>query len=308
MRGRIAFNVALALVILGLGVLLWLDADTAKTAAPITALKPEKIKNIEIHFPNAATLKLVRSDGHWRITAPVKARAETSEIKPILRVATAVPTRSYPASEMNLAEIGLDKPKQILHLNGVEIALGGSEPLHHNRYAKVKDKVYLIENPIKSAIDSDYTDLVALAVLPENSKITRLQTPKFTLTPTDKGGWQVSPKSEDKGADDAQWTIDAWQDVQALWIKPADTKQKSQGDINVQTADGTTHKLQLIARKPQLVLRDPAVGVDYHVSANQAAPLIDMKHPHPKIPKDLKSKPDITIAPAQKPAPTPPKP
>lgn len=302
MRGRLAFNIALALIVLGLGVLLWLDAGDKRATPPITALTPEQIKTIAIDFPKAPSLKLARSNGHWRITAPVKARAETSEIKPILRIAAAVPTHSYAASEMNLAEIGLDKPEQILHLNGVKIALGGSESLHHNRYARVADKIYLIKDPIKSVIDADYSDLVALALLPEDSKIIRLQTPKFTLTPTDKGGWQVSPETEDKGADDAQWTIGAWQDVQALWIKPADNKQKSQGNISVQTADGSSHKFELIARKPQLILRAPAVGVDYHVGANQAAPLLDMQHPHPDTPKDLKSKPDVTVTPVHAPA------
>lgn len=300
MRGRQFLNIVLALVVIGLGVLFWLDAGKDTATPPITALKPVDIKHIEIDFPEAPSLKLARTGEHWRITAPVKARAETSEIKPILRIAQAKPSHSYPVSDMSLTEIGLDKPTQILHLDGVAIALGGTEPLHHNRYAKVKDKVYLIENPIKTAIDSDYSDLVSLAVLPKDSKITRLQTPKYILTPTDKGGWQVSPKSQDKGADDAQWTIDAWQGVQALWIKPADPEQKSQGEITIQTGDGTAHKFEIIARKPQLVLRDPAIKVDYHIGANQAAPLLDMQHPHPKKPKELKSKPDIPVTPPHK--------
>jgi len=298
MRSRTLLNLVLMVAVGGLLALLWLNPGEEVSAKSITTLIPEKITHIEIDFPDAPTLKLAHKNDHWRITEPVKARAENSDVRSILEIAARTANRSYPAAEMDLGKVGLDPPKQVLSLDGVQISLGATDALQHNRYAKVGDQVYLIDSPIDSAIDADYAELVARELLPLDSQITQLKLPKAHLSPSDAGGWKVTPSSADEGADAAQFTVDAWQRARALWIKLADVDKTSQGEIQVVTQAGDTYFFELISREPQLVLRAPDIGVDYFLAENQAEPLIDMRHPQTETSDSLKTMSDVELSPA----------
>lgn len=283
MRQRTSLNIILVIAVVGLAALLWFDRDIEKPKPPITKLKRSAIHTVELRYPDAPTVKLQRGDGGWRLTAPVAARAETSEVKQILRLAEATPKHSYPADEIDASETGLDKPRQTVIFDGnTTIALGDTDALEDQRYARVGDTVYLINPPTKQAVDADYSNLVARRLLPKGVKLSQIELPQATLTRNGKGGWAVSPKSRDKGADAAQWTADAWGDARALWIKPAQPQRKAESTVRVHTVKGQTLAFDVVARKPQLILRRPDLDVAYHVAANQAGPLLDMEHPAKK--------------------------
>ncbi len=295
MRPRLILNVVLVLAVAGLVALLWFDPGQEPPTTPITALNSEKIENITIEYPDAETLRLKRKGEQWLLAAPVQARAENSEVRAILALAERVPTRSYPARESDTAQIGLDKPTQIVTLDNTRISLGANDALDNNRYAQIDDTVYLIPSPIKTSLDPDYSELVARELLPEDSRIKQLQLPGFSLSPTEQGGWQVSPATRDKGADAAQFTIDAWKRARAVWTKPADLKQPGKGEIRITTQAGSVYTFQIIARQPQLILRAPEIAVDYHLAANQVAPLLDMQHPETAKSETLKTRPDVSL-------------
>src|SRR5699024_6142034 len=111
-----------------------------------------------------------------------------------------------------------------------------------------------------------------------DTDLVSLQLPQATLTQTDTGGWQVSPAGADRGADAAQFTVDAWRHAAALSIRPAQNTP-ARADVRLTFADGHRRTLEVVAREPQLILRDPRLGIAYHLGRDLVAPLLDMRHP-----------------------------
>jgi len=278
MRNRLWLNLGLVVVVAGLTAVMLLDTgDEDKAKPPITQLSADEISTVELRFPEDDTIRLEKSDSGWRLTAPIEGRAEDSEVKTLLGIVEKEPARTYLVAEMDLGEVGLAPPKQTLVFDDTEIALGDTDPVERKRYARVGDTVYLIDSPTQMAVDADYSDLVARRLVPQDVQMARIQLPDFTLTRQETGGWAVTPDSADRGADAAQKTVNAWERARAMWMKPAGEKA-AQGAVVIETEDGTSHRFEIVARKPQLILRSPALGVKYHVSASQAAPMLDMRH------------------------------
>lgn len=295
MNKRLLLNLVLVLAVTGLVALLWLAPDDNAPAPPITSLTADSINRIAIDYPSAPPLRLERNAEQWLITSPVQARAAGNEVKPIIDLASSRPAHSYPASEAQPDNIGLNPPQLTLRLNDIAIALGGSDSLDNNRFVRVGDQIHLISVPIENAPDADYSELVARELLPEDAEITRLELPGINITASGLGGWQIRPENKDKGADAAQFTVDTWSRARALWIKPADTDLDAAGQIVIHTANNGQFKFEVVATQPQLVLRAPDVGVDYHLGANQNAPLLRMEHPETERSEKLKSEPDVEL-------------
>lgn len=293
MRRRSLLNLALAFAVLGLAALLWFAPDNGNHSRPLTALVPSQINRVALHFADAPGIVLQRADNGWRLVAPVQAPADEPTVDQLLRVAGLPVHQQRPVAEVNLATVGLAQPQVTVTFNhAIPIALGDPTALALNRYARMGDSVYLVDSPNMRALDSEYANLVSRELLPSHAKITKLTLPGATITPTKPGGWAVSPASANRGADAAQATIDAWRYGRALWMKPASNKP-AQGEVVIRTTNGRI-VYQVVARKPQLILRRPDLAVELHVAANQAAPLLDMIHPLP--PPELKRSSDIPLA------------
>jgi len=286
MHRRSLLNLVLVAAAVLLTALLWLDRETTPEPDPLTDLPRDGIVDVRIDYPDALDLHLVRGDDGWRMTAPIAARLEDSEVMQILRLAGADVHREYPEGELDAARIGLDEPPHTVTFGtgdgrAVRIELGTQSALEGNRYARVGDTVHLIDEPNMRALDAEFSNLIARDLLAEDADMEKLELPGATLTPAGNGGWTVSPESADRGADAAQRTLRAWHAARAMWLKPADDREP-ESRVRIHLAGGEVRELAVVARKPQLILRDPALGVHYHVAANEAGPLLDMDHDHDK--------------------------
>lgn len=292
MRRRSLLNLLLVVVVAGLVALLVLDRETQVVSRPITNLTRAAIERVELRFPGAASIVLVRRDHGWWLTEPVTARADGPTVAQILRLAEADSQQTRAADAVDAGAVGLDPPVVTVGFNQAPaIALGDAAALARNRYARIGDTVYLIDEPNMRALDAAYANLVGRDLVPDEANIIKLQLPTATLTRSATGGWAVAPNSADRGADAAQATIDAWRFARALWTKPAGD-EPAQGRVTIHTQDGRII-YEVVAREPQLILRRPDLGVVFHVAANQGAPLLDMQHPLPE-PK-LKQESDIKL-------------
>lgn len=289
LRRRTLLNLLLLAAAAMLTALLWLDREEEAPPEPLTALSRDAITHVRVGYPGAPDVVLERADGGWRLTEPVASRAEGSEVVQILRLAEAEVRRQYPADQIEPAGAGLEQPPYTVVFTDdkgerVDIALGHAAPLGNARYARIGDTVYLIPEPNVRALDAEFSDLVAHDLLAGDAEIEEIELPGATLTRTATGGWTVAPEGADRGADATQKTVDAWRHARALWIKPDAEAQaggasaKPEGRVRLRLTGGAVKELMVVTRKPQLVLRDPALGVDYHVAANQAGPLLDMEH------------------------------
>jgi hypothetical protein len=276
---RTHLNLLLAMLTLGLLAAVYFSQEKPEPPPPpLTSLDSKDINRILIQHSGKPDIRLEKPKDEWWLVAPVIARAETVEVNALLDLASRPSERRYPASEMALGELQLDKPSQVIQLNDLRIEFGGLDAIESQRYVRVGDTVHMIGDPPSAALDADYNDLIAKRLLPADARIRRIQLPGLTLTRSDKDGWQVTPKSADRGADAAQQLADAWQRAQAMWITPLNKKLSAKGGITIEFGE-EAFRFEILDRDSQLILSRPDLGVQFTLSKTLVADLFELKPP-----------------------------
>lgn len=284
MTRRVQLNIVLAAVAILLATSLWLTGPEPPDAPkPLLDVAPQDIHRIEIHAAGTAEpIVLTRSQGQWRLASPVSARANENRINDLLAIAGIAPAQRYPAGEIDAKDAGLAQPKATLRFNnGPLLAIGSRAPLataRDKRYVRIGDTVALAAMPQAGLLDMGWTQWLDPHLLADDAELQKLSLPEVTLSRTDTGGWRVEPESRDQGADAAQFTVDTWRHALAISITAAADKP-ARATVKLLFADGRSRILEVIARQPEFVLRDPQLGVTYHLPASQAAPMLDMNLP-----------------------------
>ena len=140
-------------------------------------------------------------------------------------------------------------------------------PLHHTEV--------LLDDALFEKADG----VLVAGLARDDAALERLTLPRLTLARSDTGGWQVEPKSADRGADYAQATIDAWRHSRVLSLEPVDASRERIARVTLRYGDDHERRLDVIEREPELILRDAERGIDYHFAPHLATPLLDMQHP-----------------------------
>lgn len=264
---RLHLNLALLGAAVGLGALLYFTRETPEQGPPLTALRETALRQIRIEHPGRPAIVLRRDDGTWQLVEPVAARADPMEVSSISRLVQMEVKRSLAVADVQLSELKLDPPLYRVHLDDTVLEIGDREPLEHRRYIRVGDQLALTDDPPGAALDADYADLVAKELLPPDARILRIEVPGLTLARgADDQGWTSTPAQPQAGADDLQRFVDAWASARAMWNAPQLPDAPDAGEpIIIETQNGRL-ELRLLAREPQLVIENRALGVRYVLS------------------------------------------
>ncbi len=272
-------NLLLAVLTIGLLAAVYFSQEKPEPPPPpLTSLDGQDIDRILVQHVGSPDIRLEKPKDQWWLVAPVITRAETIEVNALLDLATRPSQRQYPASEMDLAELALDKPRQVIQLNDTRIEFGGLDAIESHRYVRVGDTVHMIVDPPSAALDADYQDLVAKRLIPADAKIARIQLPGLTLARGDKEGWRVTPQSADQGADAAQQMVDAWQRAQAMWITPLNKKIPTQGHVRIEFGE-EVFEFGILKHDTQLILSRPDLNVQFTLPKTLEAELFELKPP-----------------------------
>lgn len=278
-------NLLLGALVLGLALAAYFGREKPEPPPPpLTTLNSSDVNRILVRHAGHADIRLEKRKNDWWLVAPVETRAEAVEVGALLDLVTRPSQRRYPVAEMDLVELGLGKPDWVIQLNDVRIEFGGVDPIEARRYVRLGETVHLIEDPPSAALDADYNDLIARRLLPADARITRIQLPGVTLSRSDKGGWTVTPRPADKGADAAQQLADAWSRAQAMWVTPLARPAAAQGTVSI-TAGNETFRFDILDRKDQLVLARPGLGVQFTLPKTLDSDLFELKPPASEKPK-----------------------
>jgi len=89
----------------------------------------------------------------------------------------------------------------------------------------------------------------------------------------------MMPAEKAESADGVQSLVEAWQEVQGMRVAPYE-KQAVQGEVKIGLeGDQQALRYQITARKPDLILARPEIGIQYYVAAEQAERLFSIKAP-----------------------------
>ena len=273
---RNRLNLLLLLVAAGLAVAVWLGREQKEPGPPLTTLAPEAVTRIAVEHPDAPAIRLEKRGGHWYLTEPVQGEADEIEINALIGLADKETKDKVEGGAA--AELGLEPAAYSVTLNDTVIEFGGVEPLQYRRYVRVAGAVSLVDDPPSAALDKDYADLVAKALLPPDAQIERLDLPKLTLARGEDGHWGVQPADPKATADAMQKLADGWNSARAMWNERAEGKIKGQR-VRVTLKGGATREFVVVATEPQLKLHRPDLGVTHVLSKALAEDLLKLSQP-----------------------------
>lgn len=283
---RARFNLLLLAVVIALTATVYFtrQQEPAK-GPPLTSLASEAIRSIRIEHPGQPALQLDKRGSDWWLSEPVQAPCDPFEVASLVNLASTSTQRSFKLSELKPAELKLDPPQFTVTLNDQKLLFGDTEPLEFRRYVQHGDTVALIDDPSATALDADYSDLLAKTLLPEGAKIRAIEVPGLRVARGSDGqGWVATPAPQNGSSDDVARFVESWRGARAMWnaAMPATPETSSKPEpITLQLEGGQTLTLLLVARQPQLIIDRPDLKVRYTLSKADGDKLLAIPPPAP---------------------------
>ena len=238
--------------------------DEQAEAPAITTLNKDQLRRIHLNRPVRDDLVLVKKGTQgWVIEHTPELPADSYQVNALQKLAEQKAVRSYPAAELDLAQLQLDPPYATAILNDTAIEFGSLEPLEGLRYVRVANQVHLIPDLYLHLIDAGYTQFVRRRLFGENTRFARIALPGFSIAKTDQG-WTVDPQQE-VSADNLQQFVDRWQVATGLNIQAADSTADGETVELIQADSGHSVNFVISAREPELVLVRPDLGIQYRM-------------------------------------------
>lgn len=280
MRARWLLNLALAALVAGLALFAYFrpGADRA-TGPPLTPLTAEAVTQLRIERAGQEPLTFEKTASGWRLNTPVRARANHFNVESLLRVVTTTNQYRVAVNPEELSKYGLDKPLVQLGFNDEHLAVGVLHPIKHEHYVHYRDTVYLIPSYSLSAAFLGYTSFIDTQLLEANRQLTALRLPGVRLARKD-GTWQREPRDEKTSVDQLNEFVANWQNARALSVEQPSAKPTLERIQVVSEMDGKpdTLALEILAYKPEFILRRRDEGLEYHFPEEVGRKLLNLEN------------------------------
>ncbi|HEX7381914.1 MAG TPA: hypothetical protein VF265_07120 [Nevskiaceae bacterium] len=256
--------------------------------AALTSLNSAQVDRITVSQPDHPELVMTRTKGRWNLVKPIQAQASSVNVMSILAIATSVCQEQIKPREVKLANLGLQPPEYTVQFDDTKVAIGMMEPLKFRRYAMVGDRICIIANPSAPGLGSEnYAGLVSTSLVPDGEELVKIQIPGYTAARTGKKGeWQLSPSAPGLEKNAAATLAEAWQTGRSTWNTqaPAAASPDEAGDkVILSFKNGKQERFTIASRKPRLKLVRSDIGIEYNLSAAEAASLLSpAREPPPK--------------------------
>ncbi|MHB1566367.1 MAG: hypothetical protein ACYCXG_06580 [Acidiferrobacter sp.] len=277
MRKRWWLNAGLSLVVVALVVLLWAKPHRPPPPPPpavLTPLKAAAVTAITLVRAGHPAIDLTRRGKRWFLQKPFTARADRFRVAALTGILTApVSDRFVAPTGATLTQYGLAPPQAVLTLNGLAIRIGARHPFAALRYVALRHHIALIPaetiHPRRLHVDG----FLSTRLLGDHMHPVAFALPGFTVARR-RGIWQLSPPMAHVSNDRINTFVDEWRYARALAV----TRYHGQPAIGLVTiryhrraaGDGPrlhTLTLDILARRPELVLFRPDEGLEYHFPA-----------------------------------------
>ncbi len=280
MGKRALLNLWLAVALAALVWVVWQEPGHAPqpAAVKLTALTPAAVDKIVVSNHNGS-ISFVRRNGVWEMIEPVKVAANPVRIDNLLQLTQAKSITRFAAHGRDLAQYGLAKPAIRVQLNDVELLFGGVTPMGQQRYVMVGDVIHLIADNYQYELTSDAAAFVSRDLVPRGKEIVAMGLPGAKLSLGDNNKWSLAPPDTGLSQEAMRQAVDEWSDAQALRVAAYD-KRPGLGAVIIRVKDEQQSlRYEIIARKPELILARPEIGMQFYLAPEQAERLLDIGKP-----------------------------
>src|SRR3972149_440311 len=128
----------------------------------------------------------------------------------------------------------------------------------------------LINDSLYQQLQTPATFFLKTKLLPEDSGIKAINFPGYRVS-KHEGIWKVDP-GLDISADNITGLVHAWRNADAISIRDYEDSDNA-GTVRVELEDGNIFEFFIVTPPPQLVLARPDIGLQYHISGDDAEQL-----------------------------------
>ncbi len=274
MNRRLWLNVGLLILLAGLA---WLayeapGLDGREDITGLTGMSPDQVTRITIRRPGKADL-VFRKEDVWWMQSPVRVPARAFRIDSVLGIAGAQWRGRYDVAGLDLGKYGLDEPLATIFFDEVKIDFGGNEPLKRQRYVRMGDHVYLINDTLFYQLQASPAAYVSLTLLPPGNALTAIELPGLALV-NEQGRWQATTEGVKLAPAAMDDLVQAWLHAEASQVTPFEGGS-GQGEIVLRLSrEPGELRLLLLQRSPELVVARRDIAMRFHFPAEQTRRLL----------------------------------
>jgi type III secretory pathway component EscV len=279
MKKRWLLNFLLLFVVVGLITFLYVrpkQQAEQDTTYEISNYKLAEFNAVSVEFPTKAAVTFEKVAGFWRLTAPVKMRADQPSVQHILSIIAAKSKDKIAATD--LEKFGLNNPSVKLKLfrdksNVEEFAFGTHNPVTEEQYVLHRNNVYLVANGYSEAASTQIIELIDKTPLKPSEKVagfdfSHLEQWQDSRLQVDLvgGKWSTSiavakPQQNEMN----EWLDFSWLHNPAKSVDFYTPDHKvSYPSFEVKLADGSKVHFDKIQESPDLLLARPDEGLVYN--------------------------------------------
>lgn len=278
---RTLLNIVLLMAVAGLGAALYFGQGRGSGKHPplLAHVKPSQIRHISIQYPHKPSIVLEKKKGQWFMVKPVSTPAQDSQVHVLTSLPTLKAKRTFNVSNVNLGQLSLKPPQWTLKLNNKVLEFGGRDPIKHQRYVRIGDKVYMVSLTAGTPLDSDYSDLVNHRIVPRGRKLEAVTTHNFTLRRGAREKWTLSHPPGDAAHNAAYKLAHQWMQARGEWLKMLGKNMlsgKPLAEATLKLDNGQSiHYLEL-DNQDQLVLARKDLNVAYYLPGRDGSRLFQV--------------------------------
>jgi hypothetical protein len=255
-------NLFLFIVAISLASVIYLSEEKSTSLDKLSKINTSDITSIDIqHNQNLTSFKRSQ-DNHWHIIQPITIAANDFRINSLLRLLNAPVHKQYSVTDLDLNKIGLADPATTIRFNRQTISFGISNPATNLRYVKRDNYIYTIEDVYYPLINSHFSTLASLYLVPVNSRIKKLVLLNQTISKDDRGLWK---SNMDISADNIVKTLQHWQQAQAFGVHRY-LQREEHGSVFIYLENQQQPVSYVITdTDPWLILARPEIDLEYHL-------------------------------------------
>lgn len=256
MHRRVLLNLALMLLLLLLGAMIWLELRPDVEPNRIAAVPQVGISRIVVER-GGEMMRLVRQHKEWRLEEPRALPASELHVSSVLQLLQAQSRASYPAETVDLAQLGLSEPKLRVTLDDEVFVFGGTEPLKQLRYVLHDGKVHLIRDTLSALLLGPWYNFIDRDILGLTDEVVAFELADGTLLV----------------GDEAVALLERWHQASASIVSPMQEADAARGrTLRMRLAGGDFIEWRLIEDDEPRLVR-PDLQLTYHVAPELLARL-----------------------------------
>jgi hypothetical protein len=274
MKSRILLNLALIAALIALSLVTYFKPwQGATPSIKLTQLNRDDITRIVIEPRGATAIKLEKLDGAWRITAPLTAQAEDTQVDRLVDIVNAIAKQKL--ANADPSQFDLNPPQVRVTLNDQAIAFGRINDITYEQYAATAGGIYLVPPLYGYGIPTDAAKLLSRRLLDAGEVAVAFDFGRHRIERDNKGTWAASgefaaAKEQPLSQDDFNRWADEWRYTSALSVEP-DKSSPAREQVSVRFKNGKTVIMRIVQKEPdfQLVRSDNAMRYHFGVEVGQ---------------------------------------